>query len=211
MKKELIILSFAFLLSLSFVFAVQGNGNQIQNQNSYPLNSANLSGIGQELREQIQTRKQEFKAGNYTVQGRFMNVSEIVSGLKEMRMNRTRVRTHANLSIEYAENETKIKMQLRNGTEKEIKIMPDTASERALERLRIKVCNESNNCTIELKEVGKDNQTQTKYEMQVQRHYKILGLFQAKAENKAEVNAETGEGIITKKPWWSFLATRQEQ
>jgi len=33
-----------------------------------------------------------------------------------------------------------------------IKIMPDVASEAALSRLRLRVCNETNNCTIELKD-----------------------------------------------------------
>jgi hypothetical protein len=106
-----------------------------------------------------------------------------------------------NLNI-MIENETKLIIQLSNGGKTEIKIMPDTASERAIGRLRLKVCNETNNCTIQLKEVG----GKAVYEIQVQRHYRILGLFKVKAQNKAEVDAETGE-IKVKKPWWSFLAT----
>ena len=35
--------------------------------------------------------------------------------------------------------------------------MPNTASETALNRLKLKNCNEENNCNIELKEVLKDS------------------------------------------------------
>ena len=104
-------------------------------------------------------------------------------------------------------NETKLQVKLSNGRNAEIKIMPSTASERALERLRLKVCNESNNCTIQLKEVGSGNETRAAYEVQLERHSRILGIFAAKMHVETEVDAENGEVLRERKPWWAFLAT----
>ena len=106
---------------------------------------------------------------------------------------------------------TKLKVKLSNGNKADIKVMPDVASETALERLRLKVCSSENNCSIELKEVPVKNQKKAAYEIQVERHFKILSLFEAKARVKAQVDAETGEIIIVKKPWWAFLAIEPEE
>ena len=108
-------------------------------------------------------------------------------------------------------NRTRLRVRLENGTKKEIKIMPDTASERALERLRLKNCIEEQGCTIELKEVGSGKNKQLAYELQAERHARILGLFQAKMQVKAQVSAENGEVIRIGKPWWAFLATEPEE
>lgn len=81
---------------------------------------------------------------------------------------------------------------------KEIKIMPDTASERAIERLG------ELNFTIVLKEVGQD--AKIVYEMNATKEARVIGIFKAKAEVKAQVDAQTGE-ISVKKPWWAFLAS----
>ena len=101
---------------------------------------------------------------------------------------------------EQAQNRTRLKVQLSNGRYSEIKVMPDVASEKALERLRLRVCTAERNCTIVLKEVGSGNQTKAAYEIQAERHARILGLFQAKMQVKAQVDAETGEVIKIGKP-----------
>jgi hypothetical protein len=166
-------------------------------------------GIGQELRERIRELKEEFRSGNYTgPQGQFMNVREIVRGLKEFRVGKMKARTGMNVTAETDEdNVTKLKVKLRNGRNAEIKIMPERASEKALERLRLKVCSEANNCSLELKEVGKGENAKPAYEVQIDRHSRILGLFRAKMKVGAEVDAETGEVTKVKKPWWAFIAT----
>ncbi len=166
-------------------------------------------GIGQELVELIREAKREFKEGNFTgPQGQFMNVREIVRGLKELRVGKIVAQTRMNLTEETDEQgKKKLKVKLKNGKEFEIKIMPDTASERALERLRLKVCSEENNCTIELKETGKGDNAKPTYEVQVERHSRILGLFKKKMQVRAEVNAENGEVMKVRKPWWAFLAS----
>jgi len=127
-------------------------------------------------------------------------------------IDRVQVNTELELEIEDGEddngrNRTKLKVKLSNGQNFEIKVMPDVASEKALARLRLKKCSEENNCTIELKEVGQG----AGYELQAERHFRILGMFKARGQVKAQVNAETGEIIQVKKPWWTFLATEPEE
>jgi len=97
------------------------------------------------------------------------------------------------------ENKTQNKtFQLSNGRKAEIKIMPETASEKAIERLG------ELNFTVQLKEVGKDKVV---YELKAEKEGKVFGLFRAKGKIQALVNAETGEVVKIKKPWWAFLAS----
>jgi hypothetical protein len=88
-----------------------------------------------------------------------------------------------------------------------VKVMPDTASEKALERLRLKTCSDENECQIELKEVGSGDNAKLAYEVKTQRRSKLFGLFGMKMQVQAQVDAETGEVIQTSKPWWAFLAS----
>ena len=97
-----------------------------------------------------------------------------------------------------AEDEGKCKKTLSNGRSAEIKIMPSTASEKAIEKLGELGFN------ITLKEVGNDK---IAYELVAEKQGKMLGLFKVKGKVSAEVDAETGELIKIKKPWWAFLAS----
>ncbi len=99
--------------------------------------------------------------------------------------------------------------KLSNGKNAEIKVMPNAASETALERLRLKSCDED--CTIELKEVSSGGQVRAAYEIKTQRSSKVFGMFNAKMDVEAQVDAETGELIKTNKPWWAFLASEAEE
>lgn len=87
---------------------------------------------------------------------------------------------------------------LSNGRKAEIKIMPETASERAIQRLG------ELNFSVELKEVGNDK---VAYELESEKEGKVFGLFRAKGKVSALVNAETGEVEKVNKPWWAFLAS----
>jgi hypothetical protein len=167
------------------------------------------NGIGHNLSQQIAEKRLEFKSGNFTTSlGQFLNVKELSASLRELRDNNTSVKTNLTL-IKVENNESKLEVELENGNNKTIKIMPSTASEAAIARLGLKVCNESNNCTLTLKEVGNGNQTKVVYETQVERHYRILGIFAAKAQTKAEVDAETG-AVSINKPWWTSISTEQQ-
>ena len=104
-----------------------------------------------------------------------------------------------------------IRVTQSNGAKAEIKIMPSTASETALARLRLKVCNEANNCTIILKEVGIGAETELVYQVKAQKNVRILGLFKAKMNVEVNVDAETGNIISEHKPWWAFIATESAE
>jgi hypothetical protein len=107
-------------------------------------------------------------------------------------------REECNLSKE----QKRIHITMSNGIKSEIKIMPDVASERALERLRLKLCE---NCTLELKEVGEGNETKMVYELKTKARARILGIFKTNVDVEAQVDAETGEITKAKKPWWARL------
>ncbi|MDP3027042.1 MAG: hypothetical protein Q8N63_05000 [Nanoarchaeota archaeon] len=109
-----------------------------------------------------------------------------------------------NLTIESEaddNNKTKIKAVLSDKTKKEIKIMPDTASETAIAKLG------ELGFTIELKEVGKGDNTEVVYELKGNKQGKFLGIFKIIASERVQVDAETGEVKKVIKPWWSFLAS----
>ncbi len=80
--------------------------------------------------------------------------------------------------------------------EKEIKVMPDTASESAIDKLSL-----NKDVEIELKDTGKPV-----YEVIGSQEKRILGLFKTAVKVTTTLSAETGEIEKTKKPWWSFLA-----
>jgi hypothetical protein len=100
-----------------------------------------------------------------------------------------------------------LRMQLSNGRNAEIKTMPDRASQTAIERLRINFCSEENNCTIELKEVGSGDKVRAVYEVRAKKESRVLALFKKEMRVSAQIDAETGELVKSKKPWWAFLAT----
>lgn len=177
-------------------------------KNSTAEKNETTQGIGQELNKQIMERREEIKSGEYTSPlGQLLNVKELSNNLKELRVNNIPAKTDLNITADTdAKGKTTLKTKLKNGREIEIKIMPDNASKRALDRLAIKVCSSDNNCTIQLKNVGTGNNETSQYELQVDRNSKVFGLFQKRMHVSANVDAQTGNTVIHK-PWWAFLAT----
>ena len=143
--------------------------------------------------------------------GEQIRVSELARNRTRIHVNNVTADCDCNISEEKVKGKSRLKVHLSNGRNAEVKVMPSTASETAIARLRLKVCSEENNCTIELKEVGKGNETRAAYEVQVQRHFKLLAMFRIKAQTKAQIDVETGEVIVVKKPWWAFLATEPDE
>jgi len=121
---------------------------------------------------------------------------------QEMRQNMANMQVKGQDDLE--EKEGKVYM---NG--KEVKVMPSTASARALEVLGAKC--EERNCTIELKEVGQGNETRLAYEVKTQKEVRVLGFIKTKMQVEAQIDAENGEVIQTKRPWWSFLAKEDNE
>ncbi len=130
--------------------------------------------------------------------------------IMELRAKKARIKTRLDLNNEG--NESELKARLSNGRNARIKIMPDAASEKALARLRLKHCNETrNNCTIELKEVGEGNKTRAVYEARARKTFRILGFIKNRQEVRTRIDAETGEEIEVRRPWWAWMATEEDE
>ena len=95
--------------------------------------------------------------------------------------------------------ESKVYMETSSGVN-EIKIMPETASEKAIERLG------DLGFSVTLKEAGKGDEVKPVYELTGNKQGKFLGIFKIMARVQAQVDAETGDVKVIK-PWWSFLAS----
>jgi len=155
--------------------------------------------------EQTQTR---VKDGTHTGEGgQMLKVQTQANNRIRLEVGGVSAECVNEIKQEKIQNKTKLYVGLSNGRNAEIKVMPDTASERALERLRLKNCVEEEGCSIELKEVGSGEQAKLAYEMKTQRQSKVLGLFGVRMQVQAQVDAESGEIVRVKKPWWAFLAS----
>ena len=118
---------------------------------------------------------------------------------KEIIAGRINAKTGLNLTADDIGDGTRLRAILSNGKFAEIKIMPDKASEIALAILRAK-CVERN-CTLELKEVDE----KLGYELETEKNVSIFFFFKSKVKVRAVVDAETGQVILIKRPWWKFL------
>jgi len=168
---------------------------------------------GQENQPSVITIQNQVQAqihnGTYMNQaGEQMQIQKQDGNEKGLTLRVKDVEAHSEMNItsEQIQNKTQLKVQLSNGKNSEIKVMPNTASETAINRLQIKVCNQKNNCSIQLKEVGSGNQTRAAYEVQAQKQVKVLGLFKAQMKVQAQIDAESGEVVQANKPWWAILA-----
>ena len=127
-----------------------------------------------------------------TETGRIMIITAGKSGnVIIITMNKTNVST--TITIEKEGNKFYANV---SGGRKEIKVLPDVASERAQERFRIR------NYTVELKEVG----NKLVYEFEGEKEVRVLLFFKARMKVMAQTDAESGDTIQVKKPWWAFLA-----
>lgn len=184
------------LMAISLALVVQGEGIQT---NLVTQNQGGESGL------QVQVQVQ---SGNYVgTDGEQMQVQTQAQNRLMLNVGGVEAKTSMNMTQEQVQNRTKLQVKLSNGMNAEIKIMPNTASETAITRLRMKVCNETNNCSIELKEVGSGEQVRAAYEVKAKKEVKVLGLFRARMNVEAQVDAETGEVIRERKAWWAFVAT----
>ncbi|MFH1431104.1 MAG: hypothetical protein ABIG37_01385 [Nanoarchaeota archaeon] len=214
MKKVVISLLLGVLLIGLVSVMAQGNGQgkEQELQSSSEVESSNQQkNQGEEVNLQNQIQK-KVKSGNYIGEsGQQIQVQEKSNNKIQLRVGNFSVNCDCELTQEQVQNKTRLKTKLSNGRNAEIKIMPDRASERALERLKLKNCAEEQGCSIELKEVGQGEQTKLVYELKTQRQAKFLGLFRARMQVQAQVDAETGEIVRVKKPWWAFLASEPEE
>lgn len=180
------------------VQVTSGSGVQVNTELS-----AQNQGEQTQLQNQVQVQAQ---VGTYMNQnGEQMQIIAAERGGMNLRVRNVSMHTNMNMTQNRTQNKTRLMVHMSNGMNSEIKIMPDVASAKALEVLGAK-CDERN-CTIELKEVGTGNQTRAAYEIRTQKESRVLGLFRARMNVQMHVDAETGAIIMSKKPWWAFVAT----
>lgn len=217
MKKTILVV-FVILL-MSFLAFAQGQGvHEPGTGIDNPEVKEQEQGTGQGLEAQemqgeqvrAQTKAQVMAGELMNENGKQMSFENQGEGLK-FQVGNAFAHTNMELMQEQVQNKTRLKVKLSNGKDSEIKVMPDTASEKALERLRLKVCSEENGCQIELKEVGQGEEARAAYEVQAQKQARFLGLFKTQMQVQAQVDAENGEVIQSKKPWWAFLASESEE
>ena len=220
MRKTLTIFTLAiFVFSLGFVIAA--NDSPLRDGTG-PMHDEIVAAGGQNgtmgfeepmLISSLNGQRKMAREGTYrNFEGKEITVQRIQNKYRIQSANQSAdCLEDCNLTQEIFQNRTRLYKKLSNGRNAEIKVMPDTASEKALERLRLKVCNEANNCTIELKEVRKGNETKMAYELKRERKAKFFGFIGTKMGVRAQVDAENGEIIKTRKPWWAFLASEPEE
>ncbi len=173
------------------------------------MNQGEEQQVQAQQREQVQAR-QQLHSGEYTTEnGKRLQVQQASQNRMQLMSGNAEATSSLEMTQEQVRARTRLHAKLSNGRNAEIKVMPDAASEKARERLRLKVCSVENGCSIELKEVGKGEQVRAAYEVQAQKQAKFLGLFGTRMQVQAQVDAENGEVIQAKKPWWAFLASEE--
>ncbi len=183
-------------------------------QESGPMldeNSNIIPGVSSELRDPREQGRR-LQSGNYQVSGgKTINVRQQADSRMAIQAAASSMDCplYLEMTQEQVQNETKFYANLSNGRNAEIKIMPDTASQTALQRLNLR--NRTEDCSIELKEANIGDQVRAVYEVQAQRNSKVFGIFSARMQVQAQVDAETGEIIQVNKPWWAFLAVETEE
>jgi len=183
-------------------------------QESGPIldeNSNIIPGVLSELRGPQEQRRM-LQSGNYQVAGgKTINVQQQADNRMTIQAGASSMDCplYLEMTQEQVQNETKFYANLSNGRNAEIKIMPDTASQTALQRLNLRNCTED--CSIKLKEANIGDQVRAVYEVQAQRNSKVFGIFSVRMQVQAQVDAETGEIIRVNKPWWAFLAVESEE
>jgi hypothetical protein len=203
--KKVVLCLLASILLVSLVFAQ----NESSLRERLRENAEERQELNLELRQNIREKIREGE--NLTIGDRKL----IIRMLKNRRLQlaKRNFLAHTNLTLSQEDNSSEIDVELPDGKRRRLKIMPDTAALRALERLRLKNCNESNNCTIELKDVGhrEGNESRIAYAIKAKKEARFLGLFRMRMDVESEVDAETGEVIRTRKPWWAFLASEKNE
>lgn len=153
-------------------------------------------------------QRQMLMEGEYmNAEGRQMMFSKQENNMFKFQVGDAVADSSMELEQEQNQEQTRLYAKLSNGGNAEIKIMPDVARDMAMQRLSLKNCDEG--CTIELKEVAEGNQIKAAYEVKAQKNAKIFGLFGVKMQVQSQVDAENGNVLQAKKPWWAFLASEE--
>ena len=160
------------------------------------------------LMKEFRKKMMEHK-GKFRVEGSNITINDVSDEQKEIIAGRINAKTGLNLTADDIGNGTRLRAILSNGRFAEVKIMPHRASAVALAKLRAKCLDR--NCTVELKEVGIGNKTRLAYEIRTEQDSRLFFIFKNRMVVRAEVDAETGDIIRLRKPWWSFASNEIEE
>jgi putative hemolysin len=163
--------------------------------------------IRKELKKEVKERIKERNCEEdcmINIEDKNITIRDLSAEKREIIAEKINARTGLNLSADDIDNRTMLRAYLSNGRWALVKQMPNIASEKALERMKAK-CAETG-CSIELKEVGVDNKTRLVYVVKAEKDSRVFLLFNKKMPLVAQVDAETGEVVAVKRPWWAFLA-----
>lgn len=170
----------------------------------------------EQIREESKDRMEDLIEERLELRRRFLNEDgkevrielkrELKDGREELRRKISIGDSEVETDLEVEEDTTRkdLRVRLSNGNNQEIKFMPDRASEVALRVL------ESRGFNLELREVGNEEKRAV-YEARAEKAGRILGLFRAKAELSTRIDADTGEVLEVKRPWWLFLMNNAEE
>lgn len=160
--------------------------------------------------DRIEIRKKLMEGGEYRfrIEGKNITARQLSEDERELIVDRINLRTGLNLSVEDLDNKTTLRAYLSNGRFANVKILPASASARAQEVMKLK-CAERN-CTFELKEVSDEGRVKVAYEVKTDKDSRMFFLFKKTVPVVAEVDAETGEIIQVRRPWWAFLANEKD-
>jgi len=166
---------------------------------------------GQDSQQTATSQKTTAQTGEYVGEnGQMIKLQTQTNNRVKVESGGVSAECECQMIQEKVQEKTKLYVKLSNGNEKEVKVMPNVASEKAIERLKVHACSQESGCSIELKEVGSGSSAKLAYEVKTQKKAKILGLFEGNLQVEAQVSAENGEVLKVKKSWWAFLATEEE-
>ena len=171
------------------------------------------NGAGNDDSQVVTTMTQsQLKAGNYeAAYGNQIKVQEKANNRLGLDVGGSEAETALEINSNVVDGNDVLSTKLSNGKNAEIKIMPNVASARALDSLGLKNCVSEDGCSIELKEVGNGEEARLAYQVKTKKESKLFGLFRTRMNVQSEIDAETGDVIRTRKPWWSFLASEAEE
>ena len=114
------------------------------------------------------------------------------------------VETELEIDDEFEGNETNLGAITSDGKKHRIIVLPDRASEIAIEILK------SKNFTVELKEILHKNVPRVVYHIESNKTGRFLGIFKLKMKVEGQIDSETGEFLGIIKPWWAFLVVGED-
>ena len=118
----------------------QGQDNETQGdgQGTQTNTETQQQNQGEEtqIKNQIKT-KNKIKSGIYTTEnGKKIQVQEQSNNRVQLKSGEVSAQTSMEMTQEQTQDRTKLQVKLSNGKNSEVKVMPDIASEKAMERLK---------------------------------------------------------------------------